>query len=137
MELAVELVQLREEARRDAVLLVEVERARDGGVADDVAVGQILGQDARARLLLLRDLVAVAVRRGDAVVARGLVGGEAGCGGDGDVRGAKLGVVEEEGGLGGGVLFERHGRGLGLAFDLDVEALDLATGRGKELALGA
>lgn len=131
MELAIELVELGEEARRDAVLLVEVEGARDGGVADHVAVREVLGQDARARLLLLCDLVAVAVRGRDAIVARGLVGGEAGRGGYRDVRGAELGVVEEEGGLGGGVLLEGHGGGFGVAVGLDVEAVDLAAVEGK------
>lgn len=46
VELAVELVELGEEACRDAVLLVKVERARDGGVADNVAVREVLSKDA-------------------------------------------------------------------------------------------
>lgn len=68
-------------------------------------------------------------------MAGGLVGGQAGGGGDGDVRGAELGVVEEEGGLGGGVLLEGHGGGLGLAFCLDVEAVDLAAMGGRKVSI--
>lgn len=94
MELAVQLVELGEEAGGDAVLLVEIEGAGDGGITDNIAVGQVLGDDARAWLLLLCNLVAVAVASGaNAVVTGGLIRCEAGGGGDGNVRGAELSVV--------------------------------------------
>ncbi|KAL2166482.1 hypothetical protein VTG60DRAFT_2719 [Thermothelomyces hinnuleus] len=50
----VELAQRLDEARRDVVLLVERDRLLQALVGHQVAVRQYLGQDARARLLLLR-----------------------------------------------------------------------------------
>lgn len=50
------------------MLVVEGNGALDGGIAHDVAVREVLGNDARAGLLLLCNLVRVAV----------LVGGDGG-----------------------------------------------------------
>lgn len=102
--LAVELVELVEEACAHAMLVVQLDGALDGGVADHVALRQVLSNDARSRLLLLCDLVRVTVGvGGDGGV--GVVRGGTRCGSHGDVRGAQLGVVEEQSGLGSGVLF--------------------------------
>ena len=43
------------------MLLVEGDRLLDGGVADGVPVGQVLCDDARARLVFLGDVVSVLV----------------------------------------------------------------------------
>jgi hypothetical protein len=49
----VELFERVEEARRDAVLLVEGDGFLERGFSDEVAVREDLGEDARARLFLL------------------------------------------------------------------------------------
>lgn len=136
MVLSIKLGQLVEEAGGDAVLVVKVDGAGDGGISDDIAVSQVLCDDARTWLLLLCDVVAIAVGvgHGYAVVAGRLVGGQACVRSHGNVGGAELGVIKEEGGLGGGVLLKGHGSGLGLALGLDVETGNLAAG-GEELKL--
>ena len=104
--LAVEVGERLREAVRDAVLVVEVDRSVESLVAEDVAVGEVLGDDAGARLVLLLDLVGVLAV---GVTAVGGLGGAAGDLVDAVGRGhlylggAQLGVVEEEGGLGGAV----------------------------------
>lgn len=100
--LAVELVELIEEACSNTVLVVKLDSALDRGVANHVAVCQVLGNDTRPRLLLLCDLVRVTVGVGGYI---SFVRVGARCRSYADVRGAQLGVVEKEGGLGGGVLF--------------------------------
>lgn len=128
MVLAIQLSQLGEEACGDAVLVVELDSASDGSISNNIAMSQVLCDDARAWLLLLCNVVAVAVGvgRGDAIVTGRLVGGQACSRGHGDVRSAKLGVVQEQSGFGGGILLEGHSGGLGVALGLDVEAGDLA-----------
>lgn len=101
MVAAVELSELVEEAGGYTVLVVQVDSALDGGIADDVAVREILGDDARPGLLLLCDLVGVAVGDGRGAV---ILRRSTSRGGDGDVRGAQLCVVQEKGSLGSGVL---------------------------------
>lgn len=59
--LLVEVLQGGGEARGEAVLLVQRDGLLDRLVADDVAVRQVLGDDARARLVLLLDVVVVLV----------------------------------------------------------------------------
>lgn len=103
MVLAVELVQLVEEACGDAVLVVKLDGALDRGVADYIPMREVLGNDARPRFLFLCDLVRVTVGVGGHICV-GVVRAGARCGRHADVRRAQLGVVEEEGGLGGGVL---------------------------------
>lgn len=76
-DLAVEVGQRGGELGREAVLLVERDRLLDGRVADGVAVGQVLCDDARARLVFLGDVVPVFVLQ----VARGA----GACGPAGDV----------------------------------------------------
>lgn len=102
--LLVEVVQDGGEARGDAVLAVQSDGLLERLVAEDVAVRQVLGHDARARLVLLREVVLVLVRG---------LGGAGGIGA-GDVvevvrrrdvhgGGAQLGVVQEQSGLRGAV----------------------------------
>lgn len=128
MVFAIELSQFGKEAGGDTVLVVELDSTGDGSVSNNVAVSQVFCDDARAWLLLLCDVVAVAVGIGcrNAVVAGRLVGGQACSRGYGDVRSAELGVVEEQGGFGSGVLLKGHSGGLSVAVGLDVEAGDLA-----------
>lgn len=57
VEFLVEIAQGGGEAVREAVLLVQGDGLLDGVVADDVPVRQVLGDDARARLVFLGDLV--------------------------------------------------------------------------------
>lgn len=99
---AVELGELVEEACRNTVLVVKLDSALDRGVANYVAMCQVLGNDARPRLFLLCNLIRVTVGVGGDI---GIVRGDARCRSYADVRGAQLGVVEKEGGLGGGILF--------------------------------
>jgi hypothetical protein len=110
------------------VLLIEGDCALDRGVGDGVAVGEVLGDDAGAGFVLLRDLDVVLVGGFGGDVAGGdLVDGLGG--GDGDLGRAELGVVEEEGGFGGGFFLEGYGCGLGGCGGGDGEGGDFATGR--------
>lgn len=47
------------EAVGDAVLVVQLDCALNGVVADGVAVGEVLGDDAGARLVFLRDVILI------------------------------------------------------------------------------
>lgn len=97
--LAVELGERIGEARGDAVLVVERDRSLQGGIADDVAVREVFGDDARAGLIFLRDIVLIA---GGVIAARGAAWSGAGCvARDLHLGCSELGVVEEESGLGG------------------------------------
>ena len=78
------------------MLVVQRDGALKGGVAEDVAVGEILGYDPGSGLVFLRDVVAFA---GFFFVIGACEFGDTGCAGDGDLGGAELGVVEEEGGF--------------------------------------
>ena len=53
VELFVEMLQGASEARAVAVLVVEIDSAGDDAVADCVAVGEVLGDDARAGFVFL------------------------------------------------------------------------------------
>lgn len=88
------------EAGREAVLLVNGNGPLDSLVADRVAVGEVLCEDARAGLVFLLEVVLVlvfGVRGGGALRAGHVVDGLSGL--DGYDGGAELGLVEEEGGL--------------------------------------
>jgi hypothetical protein len=104
--LLIDLLESREEAVRHTVLLVQLDGALGRRIGNDVAVGEVLCDDARARLFLLGDLVGVTVIVGGVVVVIrviALVGGR-----DGDLVGAQLGVIEEQSGLGCGRLLEGY-----------------------------
>lgn len=58
--LAVKLLKGVGEASGDPVLIVKRDGALDGIIADHVAVGQVLGNNARTRLVFLRDIVYIA-----------------------------------------------------------------------------
>lgn len=104
LDLAVEVGQRRREPRREPVFLVQADRLLNRGVADGVPVREVLCDDARARLVFLRDVVPVFVF-GVPAAAAAAAGGAAGdvvegLGGfDVDGGGAELGLVEEEGGF--------------------------------------
>lgn len=112
--------------------VVKLDCPLDRGITDDVAVGEILGNNACAGLFLLRDLVGIPLSVSGGVLS--IDGRRAACRLDGDVGRAELGVVQEEGGLGGGLLLEGDGRGLCLALGLDVEAGNLAAGNAVRYA---
>lgn len=124
--LLVETLEGREEAVGDVVSGIEVEGTLDGGVAYDITVGKVLGQDAGAGLLLLGDLIGVAVS-----VLGGLVDivfAVSTSAGDLKMVGTELGVVEEKSSLLGSLLLEDNLSGLGLALLGDLEISDLTTG---------
>jgi hypothetical protein len=81
------------------VLLVQFDRLGDGVVADDVAVGQVFGEDARARLVFLVDVVLIFFGFDFGGGGASQIVDRRGCF-DVDGRGAELGLVEEEGGFG-------------------------------------
>jgi hypothetical protein len=114
------------------MLLIQINGTLGGLISDNVAMSQILGNDARSRLLLLSNLIAIALSLCSIVTSVILVG--ASCAGDLDMSGAKLGVVEEESSLGRGLLFECYGGILGLTSGLDFDAGDLATMRGRRVS---
>lgn len=122
--LGVKIGQGVEEAGGNAVLVVQLDGTLDGGIANNVAVRKVLGDDPRPGLLLLCDLVGVTLGVGGGLGRRVVRG--AGRRRHADVGGSKLGVVQEQSGLGGSLLLEGDGRGLGLALGLDIEAGDLA-----------
>lgn len=105
----------------------------NSSVTYDIAVREILGEDATAGFLLLGDVVGIPIGVGGVrVVLLGL----AVCGGDGDLRRAELGVIEEQGRLGSRRLLKSHGgilSSVGGRGDLDVG--DLATVGTNTLAM--
>lgn len=118
--LRVKVVKGLEELVGNAVLLVEIQGALGSLVTDNVAVGEILGDDAGAWLLLLGDLVGVLLGLGWLVLLCSLGAG------DGNLGAAELGVVEEEGGLGRRLLLEGYRGILRLAGWGDLDLGDLS-----------
>lgn len=101
--LLVEVLEGGGEAGGDAVFVVEGDGFLDGAVGEDVAVREVLGYDAGAGLVLLGDGVIFGGGGNGFFGGGGGGGGEVadgGSGGDVDLRGPQLGVIEEEGGLG-------------------------------------
>lgn len=98
--LAVEVRESGGEAGRETVLVVERDGLLDRTVADDVAVGKVLSDNARARLVFLGDVVVVLGFVARSGFAAGNVVKVVGAR-DMDLGGAKLGVIEEESSLGG------------------------------------
>lgn len=123
MVLLVEVLNGGQEARRNAVLGVEVNGVLDGGIANDVAVGEVFGQDTGARLLLLRNVVRLALAAGGR--ARAVRVGAARAG-HGNVVGTELSVVEQESSLHGRLLFEGDFGRLGLTLGGDFDVGDLS-----------
>ena len=94
-------------------------------------MGEVLGDDAGAWLLLLSDLVGVLLGMGWLVLLCSLSAG------DRNLGAAELGAVEEEGGLGGGLLLEGYRGILGLAGwgDLDLGDLSAEAEESEEMIL--
>jgi hypothetical protein len=106
--LGIELLKGGGEASADTVLLIESKGAFNGLVADGVAVGKVLCNNARAGLVVLTKVLGVLF--GSFLVgSRKLSTGELierSSGGDVDLVGTELGVVEEKSSLGSGLLLE-------------------------------
>lgn len=127
--LAIELLESLGEAAGDTVLLVKGESLLDSLIGENVAVGKVFCEDAAPGLVLLCEIFGG--------VTLGVTSGLAWCdllkvrrGGNVDLVGAELGVVEEESGLSGSLLFEAHGVRLGglvLGVGGDLKVGDLAT----------
>lgn len=119
---SIKLLKSLHEAARNAVFVVEVNSTLNSDIANHVAVSKILGNDARAGLFFLCDIIGVTL--GIMCVAltlfRGVVRG------DTDLGGAELCVVEEESSLSRSCLFEGDSSILGLTSFLDVDGGDLA-----------
>lgn len=107
------------------MLLVQIDGTLSSLVADDIAMSQILSNDAGSWLLLLSDLIAITLSL--LCIVASIILARASGTGDLDVSGTKLGVVEEESSLRGGLLFESYGGFLGLAGRLDLNAGNLTT----------
>lgn len=105
--LGIELLKSRSEASADTVLLVKSKSALNGLVADGVAVGKVLGNDARARLVFLRDVVRRLFVGGRELAAGQLV--ERGGGGNVNLVSTKLSIVKEKSSLGGRLLLKCDG----------------------------
>ena len=121
----VQLIDSRDEVVADAMLLVEVDSTLDGLISKNVTMSKVFSYDTTARLLLLSDLVAIPLGV-VSEVATIILGGSGGAN-NLDLGVAKLGVVEKESGLCSGLLLKGHGRVLGFACRLNLEAGDLAT----------
>jgi len=107
------------------VLGVELEAALNGGIANHIAVGEILGENAGTGLLLLRNLVGVTL--GILGIVGAVVLSIASRSQDGNLVGTELGVIQEESRLGSGFLLKGDVRGLGLALGGDLDVGNLAT----------
>lgn len=92
-------------------------------------MSQVLGEDTAPWLVFLGDVIAGLIGATSGLTASNLIER---CGaGDVDLGRAKLGVVEQKGGLGGGLLLECNGGRLArvcrVGLRSDGEVLDLAT----------
>jgi hypothetical protein len=126
--LGIELLESGGEASADTVLLVKGKSALNGLVADGVAVGKVLCNNARAGLVVLTKVFGVlfgSLFIGSGQLSTGQLIERSG-GGDVDLVGTELSVVEEESSLGGRLLLEGDRSGLcavgrvGLGGDGDV-----------------
>lgn len=136
LSLGVEVLQSLHELGAVSVLLIRGECRLDSLVGDDVAVGEVLGDDACAGLLLLLDVVVAihGLRCLGYLIASDLVDGLGGA--DLDRVGAELGVVEEEGRFRSGHLLEGDGGGLRIiAGRLYTDRLNLAAEAEERLDL--
>jgi len=119
----IQAIKSGQESAGDAVLLVEINGTLDGSVANNVTVGKVLSDNTAAGFFLLSDLIAITLCV-VGVMASIIFARSAGAR-NLDLRGTKLRVIEEEGSLGCGFLFESYsGRSI-----LDFETGDLAAER--------
>lgn len=105
--LGIELLESGGEAGADTVLLVKSKSTLNGLIADGVAVGKVLGNNARARLVFLRKMLRRLLVSSREFAASELV--ERGGSGDVNLVVTELGVVEEKSSLGCRLLFESDG----------------------------
>ena len=93
------------EASADPMFLIESDSALDGGVGEDVTVGEVFRDDAGAGFVFLANLFISSNTDGtrDGVLCGCYNVIEAGGRGDFDLGGSKLGVVEEKSSFGGTV----------------------------------
>ena len=106
------------------MLLVQFNGTLGSLIADNIAMGQVLSNDAGSWLLLLGDLITVALCLGGKMASVILL--RASGAGNLDVGRTELSVVEEESSLGRGFLFEGNSRFMGLGGGLDLDAGNLA-----------
>jgi hypothetical protein len=111
------------EAGGHSMLLIEINGTLDGLVSKNVTVGKIFGDNAASWLLLLSELVGVTLGVLCEVASIIINAARGRC--DLDFGGTKLCVVQEEGSLGGGFLFEGYGRILSLPSRSDLEGSNL------------
>ena len=105
------------------MLGVELDTLLEGGITNDVSVSQVLGENASAGLLLLRDLVRVAVGvLGERSILGRILAGRS----DRNVVLAELGVVQQQSRLLRGLLLEGDVGGLGLTLGGDLDVGNLA-----------
>lgn len=96
--LAIEVVESRHETIADAVLVVKSNGLSDGLVADDVTVSEVFSDDARARLVLLCNVISSRfIGRAGSVGTGDLV--KCSCRGNMDLSGTELRVVKQKGRL--------------------------------------
>jgi hypothetical protein len=92
-----------------------------------VAVSKVLCDNAAARLLLLSDLIGITLGIGGVVVS--VVCARASSAAYLHLGSTQLGVVEQKGSLGGGLLFENNSGILSVALGGDLDAGDLTAGK--------
>jgi hypothetical protein len=112
------------------MLVIQLDSSLDGSIANDIAMGKVLSENASAGLLLLRDVVVLTLLTG----RTGLACVGAGGAGDRNVVGSKLRVVKQKSSLGSSLFLEGDFSALRVAFsgsDLDVG--DLAAERSVSL----
>ena len=118
----IKLLKSLHKAARNAVFLIEVNSTLNGGIANYVAVSKILGNDARAGLFFLCDLIGVTL--GIMHVVLTLFGSVVR--GDIDLGGAELCMVEEESSFSRSWFFEGDDSFLGLPSFFDIDGGNLA-----------
>jgi len=112
-----------------AMLVIQIDGLLNGLVTNHVAVSKVLSDDARARLVLLCNLIGVTIGIRSVVTVIGVCR----CAGNLNLSGTKLCVIEEESSLRSSLLFECDGSTLGGVASWDkLELGDLAT-EGEEV----
>ena len=102
--LLIKIVQGLGKAGADAVLLIKVKGSLDSLVADDISVREVFGKNARTRLVLLRETLAILIGRSGRVSTSSLVQRGSRC--DLDLRWSQLSVIKQERSLGSRLFLE-------------------------------
>jgi hypothetical protein len=95
------------------VFVIKINSSLSSLVTNYVAMSEILGDDTRSWLLLLCNLIAITASIAGEVAS--IILTRTRCAANLYLRGTKLCVVEEKGGLSGGLFLEGDCRGLSLA----------------------